>query len=96
MNTIYCTGTSIFRPFSRLLTVSKIDFFAVRGVKPAYSRRLFLTCDLGLDLALHLQRVDEDAAVTDEAGAGYASVRLAESLFFDILPETYRKTERRE
>lgn len=59
-----------------------------------YSTRMFLTCDLGLDLALHLQRVDEDAAVTDEAGAGYASVWLAESLFIKILPETYRKRER--
>ena len=54
--------------------------------------RLFLTCDLGLDLALHLQRVHEDAAVTDEAGAGDASVRLAESLFIKIVPETYRET----
>ena len=49
---------------------------------------LFLTCDLGLDLSLHLQRVDEDAAITDEAGTGNTSVRLAESLFIKIIPES--------
>lgn len=52
---------------------------------------LYPTCDLGFDLALHLQRVDEDAAVPDEAGAGDASVRLAESLFINIIPVTDRK-----
>lgn len=57
---------------------------------------MFLTCDLGLDLTLHLQRVHEDAAVTDETGAGYTSVWLAESLFIKILPETYGKKQRRE
>lgn len=51
-------------------------------------RHTFLTCDLGFDLALHLQRVDEDAAVADEAGAGYSSVRLAETLFIKIVTET--------
>lgn len=51
---------------------------------------MFLTCDLSLDLALHLQRVHEDAAVTDEASAGYTSVWLTESLFIKILPEKYR------
>lgn len=50
----------------------------------------FLTCDLGLDLALHLQRLNIDAAVTDEAGAGYASVRLAEPLFIKIHPERHK------
>lgn len=50
--------------------------------------RTFLTCDLGFDLALHLQGVDEDAAVADEAGAGYSSVRLAETLFIKIVTET--------
>lgn len=46
-----------------------------------------LTCDLGFDLALHLQGVDEDAAVADEACAGYSSVRLAEALFIEIVAE---------
>lgn len=46
------------------------------------------TCDLGFDLALHLQRVHEDAAVADEAGAGDASVGLAEPLLLKILPGT--------
>lgn len=52
---------------------------------------MYPTCDLGFDLALHLQRVDEDAAVPDEAGAGDASVRLAESLFVNIIPVADRK-----
>lgn len=50
-----------------------------------------LTCDLGFDLSLHLQRVHEDAAVADEAGAGYPSVRLAEALFIKVVPETERE-----
>lgn len=49
--------------------------------------RVVLTCDLGFDLALHLQGVDEDAAVADEARAGYSSVRLAEALFIEIVAE---------
>lgn len=52
------------------------------------------TCDLGFDLALHLQRVHEDSAVADEAGAGDASVRLAESLLFKVLPVTDMSTEK--
>lgn len=55
-----------------------------------------LTCDLGLNLTLHLQRVNKDAAVADEAGAGDASVRLAEPLFIEILPETHRGTEEKD
>lgn len=47
-----------------------------------------LTCDLGLDLALHLQRIHKDAAVADETGAGDASVGLTESFFVKIIPET--------
>lgn len=66
-----------------------------RFCKHTKIHRLFLTCDLGLDLALHLQRVDEDAAVTDKAGASDASVWLAESLFIKIIPETNRETENR-
>lgn len=54
----------------------------------------FLTCDLGFDLALHLQRVDEDAAVADEAGAGDSSVRLAETLFIKIVTETTERIGR--
>lgn len=49
-----------------------------------------LTCDLGFDLALHLQRVHEDAAVADEASAGDASVRLAETLLLEILPVAHK------
>lgn len=57
-------------------------------------RHSFLTCDLGFDLALHLQRVDEDAAVADEAGAGYSSVRLAETFFIKIVTETTERVQR--
>lgn len=49
------------------------------------------TCDLGFDLSLHLQRVHEDAAVADEAGAGDASVRLAETLLLEILPGPHER-----
>lgn len=49
------------------------------------------TCDLGFDLALHLQRVHEDAAVADEASAGDASVRLAETLLLKILPVPHKR-----
>lgn len=49
------------------------------------------TCDLGFDLALHLQRVHEDAAVADEASAGDASVRLAETLLLKILPVQHER-----
>lgn len=55
---------------------------------------MILTCDLGFNLALHLQRVDKDAAVADEARAGYSSVRLAEALFVKIVTETTERTER--
>lgn len=54
----------------------------------------FLTCDLGFDLALHLQRVDKDAAVADEACAGYSSVRLAEAFFIKIITETTERVQR--
>lgn len=70
-------------------------FFVVHNDLTNKSCHLFLTCDLSFDLALHLQRVDKDAAVTNEAGAGYTSVRLAESLFIKIHPETYRKSKGR-
>lgn len=60
------------------------------------SCRLFLTCDLSFDLTLHLQRVDKDAAVTNEAGAGYTSVWLTESLFIKILPTENQRKECRE
>lgn len=39
-----------------------------------------LTCDPVLALALRLRRLHVDALVTDETGAGDASVRLAEAL----------------
>lgn len=55
---------------------------------------VILTCDLGFDLALHLQRVDKDAAVADEACAGYSPVRLAEALFIKIVTEITESTER--
>ncbi len=38
------------------------------------------TCDLGLNLALHLQRVDEDTPVSYEASTRDPSVWLAENL----------------
>lgn len=49
------------------------------------------TCDLGFDLALHLQRVHEDAAVADEASAGDASIRLAETLLLEILSVPHKR-----
>lgn len=55
---------------------------------------LKLTCDLGLNLPLHLQRVDKNAAVADKAGAGYASVRLAESIFRKPVAERSEGRER--
>ena len=47
---------------------------------------LSLTCDLGFDLPLHLQRVYKDAAIADEAGAGDAAIGLAEALLIKIIP----------
>ena len=47
---------------------------------------LSLTCDLGFDLPLHLQRVYKDAAVADEAGTGDSPVGLAEALLVKIIP----------
>lgn len=55
---------------------------------------LSLTCDLGFDLALHLQRVHKDAAVADEARAGDSSVRLAEALFIKIVTGTTESAKR--
>lgn len=55
---------------------------------------ILLTCDLGLNLPLHLQRVDENAAVADEAGAGDASVRLAESIFGKAVAERGERRKR--
>lgn len=52
---------------------------------PAHSR----TCYLGFNLALHLQRVHEDAPVADEAGAGDAPVGLAEALLVELIPKTH-------
>lgn len=63
----------------------RISWFAITC---EFLRRRILTCDLGFDLTLHLQRVDEDAAVADEACAGYSSVGLAEALFVKVVPET--------
>lgn len=53
---------------------------------------MFLTSYLGLYFTLHLQRVNKDAAVADEAGAGDASVRLAEPLLIKIFPEKYKQS----
>lgn len=43
------------------------------------------TCDLGLNLALHLQRVYEDTPVSYEASTCNPSVRLAETFLVKIL-----------
>lgn len=43
------------------------------------------TCDLGLNLALHLQRVHEDTPVSYEASTRDPSVRLAETFLVKIL-----------
>ena len=56
------------------------------GHRQNHKTVLSLTCDLGFDLPLHLQRVYEDAAVADETGAGDAPVGLAEALLVKIIP----------
>lgn len=90
---IDCDTQDIICLKSRLKSKNRLDQSPCREKKNKRDSgvALYPTCDLGFDLALHLQRVDEDAAVPDEAGAGDASVRLAESLFFNIIPVAGRK-----
>lgn len=46
------------------------------------SQFLPLTCDAVFALTLHLQRLNIDALIANEAGTGNASIRLAETFFF--------------